>query len=121
MIYMINHQKKRFYWLMLEQDLFDTWCVKKVYGSIESQRRREVLVPFPDRQAAAMAITNIEHIRRQRGYIHDGDSDLNFLTTLPVKTRKNPRLGLFAAHGENRADKLARQCSFHRISGPNWQ
>lgn len=88
---MINHQKKRYYWLILEQDLFDTWCVKKVYGSTESLRRREVLVPFPNRQAAAMAITNIEYIRRQRGYIYDDDSDPEFLASLPLKKRKNTR------------------------------
>ena len=91
MIYMINHQKKRFYWLMLEQDLFDTWCVKKVYGSTESQRRREVTVPFPDRHTAALAITDIEYIRRQRGYVYDDDSNPEFLASLPVKKRKKPR------------------------------
>ena len=87
MIYMEHKQKQRFYWLILEQDLFDTWCVKKVYGSTLSQRRREVLVSFPDRQSAAMAITDIENIRRQRGYTYpDKDADDMFETKkVPVE------------------------------------
>ena len=70
MIYMINPVKQRFYWLLLQQDIFGTWCVHKVYGGLTNRHCRESWVPFPTKEEAQKALTEVEYIRRQRGYIY---------------------------------------------------
>ncbi len=70
MIYMEHPEKKRFYWLLMEQDLFGTWCVKRVYGGLYNQYNRQLVTPCQNRAEAAKMLTEYEFIRRQRGYIY---------------------------------------------------
>ncbi len=83
MIYMVNLEKKRFYWLMLQQDLFDTWCVRKIYGGLTNKHKREVWVPYANKLAASQALTEIEYVRRQRGYIYAEMEDVAYFNLKP--------------------------------------
>jgi len=70
MIYMIHPLKKRFYWLFLQQDLFDTWCVRKVFGGLTNNHCYEMWVAYSSQDEAAKALADVEYLRRQRGYIY---------------------------------------------------
>jgi len=70
MIYMVNHKTQRFYWLGLNQDLFDSWCVVKVYGGIGKKATREVWEPCESQVAASQRMFDIENVRRSRGYVY---------------------------------------------------
>lgn len=70
MIYMVNQQKQRFYWLSLVQDLFGTWCVHKVYGGLNNNHSRSQYISYSDKLAASQAMTEIEIVKRQRGYVY---------------------------------------------------
>ncbi len=70
MIYMIHPQKQRFYWLLLQQDLFGTWCVRKIYGGLTNNHSRDVWVSYETQAEAAQALADIEYKRRQRGYVY---------------------------------------------------
>lgn len=65
MIYMVNPKTKRFYWLLLQQDLFGIWCVRKIYGGLTNKHCQEIWDPFNSQQEATL-----EYKRRQRGYIY---------------------------------------------------
>lgn len=70
MIYMVHPQKQRFYWLMLQQDLFGTWCVRKVFGGLTNNHCYEIWVAYSSQPEAARALADVEYLRRQRGYIY---------------------------------------------------
>lgn len=70
MIYMINPVKQRFYWLMIAQDLFNIWCVRKIYSGLTNNHCREVWIPFANKQGASKKLTELEYAKRQRGYIY---------------------------------------------------
>ena len=83
MIYMINPQKQRFYWLMLQQDILDVWCVRKVYGSLSNKHCRDIWIPYPSRIEASQALTEVEYVRRQRGYIYSDMYDADYFALKP--------------------------------------
>ncbi len=68
MIYMQNKQKQRYYSLNVEQDLFDTWCLVKIFGSLNSRRGRIIRQICDNEQDAWEKLTEIEYAKRQRGY-----------------------------------------------------
>ena len=70
MIYMIHHEKQRFYWLSLNQDLFGTWCVIKIYGGVGKKGAHEVWELCESRTLASQRMFDIECIRRKRGYVY---------------------------------------------------
>lgn len=70
MIYMVNPKTKRFYWLLLQQDLFGIWCVRKIYGGLTNKHCREIWEPFNSQQDATKALADIEYKRKQRGYVY---------------------------------------------------
>ncbi len=70
MIYMIHPLKKRFYWLFLQQDIFDTWCVRKVFGGLTNKHCYEMWSAYSSQHEAAKALADVEYLRRQRGYIY---------------------------------------------------
>ena len=80
---MINSKKQRFYWLILQQDLLGSWCVRKIYGGLTNNHRREQWVPFNNEKDAAKALTDTEYIRRQRGYIYADNEDINYFALRP--------------------------------------
>jgi predicted DNA-binding WGR domain protein len=67
---MINPKTNRFYWLMIQQDLFGTWCLCKVYGGLNNNHRRELWIPCNNELQANQLMTELEYRRRQRGYIY---------------------------------------------------
>ncbi|AUR52076.1 WGR domain-containing protein [Aquella oligotrophica] len=70
MIYMIHPIQRRFYILSLELDLFNTWCIHKIYGGLGNKHRQELIQSFESESAASKALQICEHKRRQRGYIY---------------------------------------------------
>ena len=83
MIYMINPKKQRFYWLILQQDLLGYWCVRKIYGGLNNNHKREIWIPYKNEHEAAIALTDIEYIRRQRGYIYSDVEDIRHFSLTP--------------------------------------
>jgi hypothetical protein len=67
---MINHKTKRFYCLLLQQDLFGIWCVRKIYGGLTNKYCREIWKPFNSQQDATKDLADLEYKRIQRGYIY---------------------------------------------------
>ena len=80
---MINPKKQRFYWLMLQQDLLGSWCVRKIYGGLNNNHKREIWTPYPSEQEAYMALSEIEYIRRQRGYLYADIEDVHYFALKP--------------------------------------
>ena len=83
MIYMTNPIKKRFYWIFLQQDLFGTWCLRKIYGGLANNRRREVWTPYPNELDASKALMETEYSKRQRGYIYDDNNNIDYFALKP--------------------------------------
>ena len=69
-IYMQNRQTSRYYSLTVEQDLFDEWCLKKVYGSLNNARGRVIIKLCESENLACEELFKIECAKRQRGYIY---------------------------------------------------
>lgn len=67
---MINHEKQRFYWLSIQEDIFGQWCVVKVYGGINNKHSREIWEPYESRILASQRMFDIENVRRKRGYVY---------------------------------------------------
>ena len=67
---MENKQKQRFYQLMVEQDIFSTWCLKRICGSLLNRRGRTLVQVFESEKEAWLELTEIEYKKRQRGYIY---------------------------------------------------
>jgi|LauGreDrversion4_2_1035121.scaffolds.fasta_scaffold218360_3 hypothetical protein len=67
---MIHPQKQRFYWLLLQQDLFSIWCIRKIYGGLTNNHCREQWISYATQSEAAKALADVEYKRRQRGYIY---------------------------------------------------
>ena len=103
MIYMANPKTLRFYWLNLQQDLFGTWCVHKIYGGLTNHRKREVWIPFKSQADASKALADAEYLKRQRGYVYSDITDVEhfalkpqtFKEVLPYKKHKTLSLDIF--------------------------
>ncbi len=74
MIYMEHCSKKRYYLLYTTQDLFDTWCLVTSFGSTVTHHGRTIVRVHANKEAALLALFDIETKKRQRGYTY---SDLN--------------------------------------------
>lgn len=83
MIYMTNPKTLRFYWLNIQQDLFGTWCVHKIYGGLNNHRGREIWIPFENKSEASKALTDTEYLKRQRGYIYSDIKDVEHFALRP--------------------------------------
>lgn len=70
MIYMIHPKLNRFYIITIELDLFNTWCVRKIYGGLENKHRQELVQSYESETAASKALQICETKRRKRGYIY---------------------------------------------------
>ena len=80
---MINPKKQRFYWLMLQQDLFGSWCVRKLYGGLLNNHRREAWIAYNSEKDASAALTELEYLRRQHGYIYADVDDSRYFALRP--------------------------------------
>ncbi|MFN8770590.1 MAG: WGR domain-containing protein [Neisseriaceae bacterium] len=70
MIYMQNRLKLRYYSLNVEQDLFNTWCLIKSFGSLISHRGRVINKICESEEEAWYELTKVEYAKRQRGYVY---------------------------------------------------
>lgn len=103
MIYMTNSKTLRFYWLNLQQDLFDNWCVHKIYGGLTNHRGREIWIPYTTKAEASLALTDAEYSKRQRGYVYSDITDVEHFALKPQtikevlesKTCKVKKLDMF--------------------------
>lgn len=80
---MTNSKTRRFYWLNLQQDLFGTWCVHKVYGGLTNKHRRDILIPCSSQTEASKTLTDVEYAKRQRGYIYADINEVEFFALKP--------------------------------------
>ena len=80
---MTNPKTLRFYWLNLQQDLFGTWCVHKIYGGLTNHRGREVWIPFKNQADASKALADVEYLKRQRGYVYSDITDVEHFALKP--------------------------------------
>jgi predicted DNA-binding WGR domain protein len=71
---MENRSKHRYYLLYTTQDLFDTWCLVTSFGSTVTHHGRTIVQVQANKEAALLALFDIETKKRQRGYTY---SDLN--------------------------------------------
>ena len=56
--------------LLIEQDLFGSWCLKRVFGSTVNRRGRIMIQTFDNEKEALQELTEVEYKKRQRGYIY---------------------------------------------------
>ena len=103
MIYMENPKSQRFYLLYIEQDIFNTWCLIKSFGSLLNRRGRTLPTVCSSQEQAWNELTEVEYAKRQRGYVYaDLDSTKlfhlrpqNLFEIKPSKTQvqklKNPQ------------------------------
>lgn len=79
---MINPTKQRFYWLNMQKDLFEQWCVVKIYGGIKNRNVKEIWETCDSELEASQRMFDIECIRRNRGYIYaDTTHPENYILT----------------------------------------
>ena len=105
MIYMENPKSQRFYLLYIEQDIFNTWCLMKSFGSLLNRRGRTLPQVCSSQEQAWNELTEVEYAKRQRGYVYaDLDSTKlfhlrpqNLFEIKPAKPQvqklKNPQTG----------------------------
>lgn len=67
---MENPANRRYYLLFIEQDLFDTWCLTRAFGSLVSNRGRRIIQVCTNEQHAWQEMWEVEYKKRQRGYIY---------------------------------------------------
>jgi hypothetical protein len=71
---MVNLQSQRFYWMTAKQDLFNTWCVHKIFGGLQNNHRQTILIPCESEFSAYTLLNECERTRLKRGYKY---SELN--------------------------------------------
>jgi predicted DNA-binding WGR domain protein len=67
---MENRSKHRYYLLYTTQDLFDTWCLVTSFGSTVTHHGRTIVQVQANKEAALLALFDIETKKRQRGYTY---------------------------------------------------
>ena len=67
-IYMQNQYTQRYYSLAIEQDLFETWCLKKTFGGLNSRRGRVIIQSYDSEEQALKELGVVEYKKHQRGY-----------------------------------------------------
>lgn len=70
MIYMEHPAKKRYFMLVLEQDMLGSWLLKSLYGGLDNHGHGSKLEIFECEKAAREMMFNHENTRRQKGYMY---------------------------------------------------
>lgn len=83
MIYMINPKRQKFYWLILQQDLFGVWGVRKIQGCLNNNYRKEEWLPYSNKLQAAQELTEMEYKQRQHGYIYADIENVDYFDLKP--------------------------------------
>jgi len=66
--YWIHPQKRRWYLLLLDQDLFGDWVLLRAWGSLDSRRCGEKKEILDDTGNAERLVKKICRTRQRRGY-----------------------------------------------------
>lgn len=70
MIYLENPEKKRYYLLIVELDLFDNWCLVRIFGSLINRRGRSQFDVCETKEQAIELMRSLEKNKLSRGYYH---------------------------------------------------
>lgn len=70
MIYMEHPAKKRYFMLVLEQDMFGSWLLKLLYGGLDNHGHGSKVEMFECEKTAREMMFNHENTRRQKGYMY---------------------------------------------------
>ena len=70
MIYMEHLAKKRYFMLVLEQDMLGSWLLKSLYGSVITRSHGSKLEVFESEKSARDMMFEHENTKRQRGYVY---------------------------------------------------
>lgn len=70
MIYMEHSANKRYFMLVLEQDMLNNWLLRSLYGSLGNRSHGSKLEVFECEKDARDMMFNYENTRRQKGYMY---------------------------------------------------
>lgn len=70
MIYMEHSANKRYFMLVLEQDMLNNWLLRSLYGSLDNRSHGSKLEVFECEKDARDMMFNYENTRRQKGYMY---------------------------------------------------
>ncbi len=70
MIFMEHTRKAKFYWLLIEQDLFGCWCVRKIYGHLPNKTVGSEIIPCHSEHDAWLLLCDLEMSKRSQGYVY---------------------------------------------------
>ena len=70
MIYMEHLAKKRYFMLVLEQDMLGSWLLRSLYGSVLTRSHGSKLEVFESEKNARDMMFEHENTKRQRGYVY---------------------------------------------------
>lgn len=65
----INHAKRRYYSVMIMQDMFGGWQLIRAWGDLDSKRGNTKFEYHEDEDAALDALNDIQKRRESRGYV----------------------------------------------------
>jgi hypothetical protein len=68
----IHDEKRRYYGVFLQQDLFGDWTLIKNWGSLDNGRGQLRMDAVTDRVSGLRLIEEIAHVRRAHGYRERG-------------------------------------------------
>jgi hypothetical protein len=83
MIFMEHLKKGKFYWLLIEQDLLGTWCVKKIYGQLPNKSVGSELIPCNNQHEAWLLLCDLEISKRQHGYTYSNSASAEYYALTP--------------------------------------
>lgn len=63
-----NHTSKRYYMIMIEQDIFDQWVLIRVWGGIQKKLGGMKVSVLENKDQGIEMIKNISIRRKKRGY-----------------------------------------------------
>jgi hypothetical protein len=62
--------KQRFCLLLVEQDIFGDWLLKRIFGSLRTYYMRIIMHVFLNQEQDWLELAEIEYKKRQRGYLY---------------------------------------------------
>ena len=83
MIFMEHQKKGKFYWLLIEQDILETWCVKKIYGNLPNKTTGIELITCVSQQEAWLLLCDLEMAKRSAGYTYSNSATAEYYELTP--------------------------------------
>lgn len=92
MIYMEHIKKAKFYWLLIEQDLFGIWCVKKIYGHLPNKTMGSEVIACQSEHDAWLLLCDLEISKRSQGYTYSNSAFSEYYELTPQTLKDVERL-----------------------------